>query len=78
MSVFTVFYYVIIQDYTTDNSNETVRDFSAKCIMEFINWASKEDDPDQKHSISLRMIINKIEQFCKHSDPNKQLGMLNF
>lgn len=66
-----------LQDSISDNSNEAVRDFSAKCIMEFLRWTLKEDF-SQKLSISLRIIINKIESFCLHSDPNKQLGKFYF
>lgn len=43
--------------------------------MEFVHWALKENDLNQKSSISLHIIIKKIETFCKHSDPNKQLGI---
>lgn len=57
------------------DNNEAVKDFSIKCIKEFIHWSLKENNPDHlKKTTSLRFIIKKIEQFCKHSDPNKQLG----
>lgn len=46
--------------------------------MEFIHWTSIEDNSDLKLSISLCVIIKKIEQFCIHSDPNKQLDVLSF
>lgn len=63
-----------IQNCISDNSNEAVRDFSAKCIMEFIRWTLKENNLEDKPSISLRIIIKKIEQFCIHPDLNKRLG----
>lgn len=43
--------------------------------MEFIRWTLKENNSYQKSSITLRIIITKIEQFCtQNSDPKKQLG----
>jgi len=67
-----------LQDSISENSNEAVRDFSSKCIMEFLHWTLKEDNLSQKLSISLGIIIKKIESFCLHSDPNKQLGKYYF
>lgn len=42
--------------------------------MEFIHWTLKENYLRQKSSISLHIVVQKIETFCTHSDPNKQLG----
>lgn len=65
---------MFMQDSISDNSNEAIRDFSAKCFMEFIRWALKENNSNQKSSIPLHIIITKIKLFCIQSDPNKQLG----
>ncbi|XP_029343352.1 DNA-dependent protein kinase catalytic subunit isoform X2 [Acyrthosiphon pisum] len=73
-SIYTPIIIDILMDSISENSNEAVRDFSSKCIMEFLRWTLKEDNLSQKLSISLRIIIKKIESFCLHSDPNKQLG----
>lgn len=69
-------YLYCIQESISNNSNEAIRDLSSKCIMEYIHWALKTDNSHQKSSVPLHIIINKIEQFCIHSDPNKQLGKL--
>ncbi|KAE9538881.1 hypothetical protein AGLY_005463 [Aphis glycines] len=44
-------------DSISEDSNEAVRDFSAKCIMEFLHWTLKEDNLSQKLSASLRAAI---------------------
>ncbi|XP_025192516.1 DNA-dependent protein kinase catalytic subunit-like [Melanaphis sacchari] len=73
-SIYTPIIIDILMDSISENSNEAVRDFSAKCIMEFLRWSLKESNLSQKLSISLRIVIKKIKSFCLHSDPNKQLG----
>lgn len=56
-----------------------VRHFSAQCITEFLSWSLKEHYCDNfKKSINSRTILQKIIQFCEHSDLNKQLGKFFF
>lgn len=66
------------QDNISGNNSGAIRDFSAKCIKEFLHWTLKDDDSHIKPSLCLRIIINKIEQFCIHSDLNKQIGKFDF
>ncbi|XP_060849991.1 DNA-dependent protein kinase catalytic subunit-like isoform X3 [Rhopalosiphum padi] len=73
-SIYTPIIIDILMDSISENSNEAVRDFSAKCIMEFLRWTLKDDSLSQQLSISLRIIIKKIKSFCLHPNPNKQLG----
>ncbi|XP_050441863.1 DNA-dependent protein kinase catalytic subunit-like isoform X2 [Adelges cooleyi] len=73
-SIYTPILIDILMDSICDDSNPAIRDFSAKCIKEFIQWTLKQNDTNSKLPYNINLILMKIKQFCMSTDPYKQLG----
>ncbi|KAK5649277.1 hypothetical protein RI129_000306 [Pyrocoelia pectoralis] len=60
----------------THPSDAALRDFSGKCIQEFIKWTIKQVNKRdlERNPISIKLWIRYIQSLSVHSDPYKRLG----
>jgi hypothetical protein len=67
----TLFYlhYFILQDGITHPTDTALRDFSARCLHEFVMWSVKQGSP-----VNVKAILKQIYSFCLHPCPSKRLG----
>jgi len=62
-------YYSVLQDGITHPTDTALRDFSARCLHEFVVWSVK-----QNSSVNVKAIMKRIFTLCRHPSPSKRLG----
>ncbi|KAK4881292.1 hypothetical protein RN001_004611 [Aquatica leii] len=65
-----------LMDSITNSTNFHLRDFSGKCIHEFVKWTIKQADKNDllKNPKYIKIWIQNIQAFSVHTDPFKRLG----
>jgi hypothetical protein len=59
----------MLQDGITLSTDTALRDFSARCLHEFVVWSVKQDS-----HVNIKAIMKQIYSFCLHPCPSKRLG----
>jgi DNA-dependent protein kinase catalytic subunit len=62
-------YYSVLQDGITHPTDTALRDFSARCLHEFVVWSVKQDS-----RVNIKAIMKQIFSLCLHPSPSKRLG----
>lgn len=62
-------YHSVLQDGITHPTDTALRDFSAKCLHEFVVWSIKQESP-----VNIKAIMKQIFSLCLHPSPSKRLG----
>ncbi|XP_069690626.1 DNA-dependent protein kinase catalytic subunit-like isoform X3 [Periplaneta americana] len=65
-----------LMDGITHPTDTALRDFSAKCLHEFVVWSVKQlSSSELEHSpVNIKAIMKQIYSFCLHPCPSKRLG----
>ncbi|KAH1016070.1 hypothetical protein HUJ04_007350, partial [Dendroctonus ponderosae] len=66
----------VLMDGVTHSTNASLRDFSGKCINEFVKWSIKQySDNDLKNNPeSIKVLVDKMRFFSRHPDLVKKIG----
>jgi len=62
-------YYSVLQDGITHPTDTALRDFSARCLYEFVVWSVK-----QKSPLNVKATMKRIFSLSLHPSPSKRLG----
>ncbi|KAF5300806.1 hypothetical protein FQR65_LT09109 [Abscondita terminalis] len=65
-----------LMDGVTNPTDSSLRDFSGKCIHEFVKWTIKQADRNDlsNNPTNIKIWIRNIQSFSVHTDPFKRLG----
>lgn len=65
-----------IQDGVVDPLDSTLRDFSGRCIQEFVKWSIKQTTPEQqqKSPANIKSLFKRIYSLALHPNVFKRLG----
>ncbi|XP_021932903.1 DNA-dependent protein kinase catalytic subunit-like isoform X3 [Zootermopsis nevadensis] len=58
-----------LMDGITHSTDTALRDFSSRCLHEFVVWSVKQDS-----HVNIKAIMKQIYSFCLHPCPSKRLG----
>src|SRR3546814_1242538 len=60
----------------SDESNGQLRDFSGKCLCEFLRWSIKHAPAQQikKNPFNQKSLFKRLYSIAKHPNPFKRLG----
>ncbi|XP_044259527.1 DNA-dependent protein kinase catalytic subunit-like [Tribolium madens] len=60
----------------THPTDTALRDFSGKCISEFVKWTIKQSNEKNlsKDPINIKILVKKMRFYSLHPDPDKKLG----
>ncbi|XP_066255512.1 DNA-dependent protein kinase catalytic subunit-like [Euwallacea similis] len=66
----------VLLDGITHPTNSSLRDFSGKCIREFVKWTIKQssDDELRDRPRNIKLLVNKMRFFSSHPDLVKKRG----
>jgi len=69
-------YCSVLQDGITHPTDTALRDFSARCLHEFVVWSVKQDSRVNVRTmpVNVKAIMKQIFSLCLHPSPSKRLG----
>lgn len=70
--MFVILYNLRFQEGITHPSNSNLKDFSGRCINEFVRWTLKHQNLNPESSI--KVLVKNIRFFSTHPDSAKKLG----
>lgn len=65
-----------MQDGVVDPLDSTLRDFSGRCIQEFVKWSIKQTTPKQQENspTNMKSLFKRIYSLALHPSVFKRLG----
>lgn len=65
-----------IQDGVVDPLDSTLRDFSGRCVQEYVKWSIKQTTPEQqkKSPANIKSLFKRIYSLALHPNVFKRLG----